>query len=139
MALRFLIESLNDDGYLDESIESLAAGLAPQDLEQQEELVHRFTVALRLLHHLEPVGVGARSLAECLTLQLKAMRAKGDAPPADEAHDTEFADYAPVSASSPADDTRTAATETEAAAGPESEPEANWEGDGSTEVIPDDG
>jgi len=81
-ALRFLIESLNDDGYLDDSIESLAAGLAPQDLEQQEELVHRFTVALRLLQNLEPVGVGARSLAECLTLQLKAMQASGDAPAA---------------------------------------------------------
>jgi RNA polymerase sigma-54 factor len=78
-ALRFLIESLNDDGYLDEPIESLAAGLAPQDLEQQEELVHRFTVALHLLQHLEPAGVGARSLAECLSLQLKAMQASGDA------------------------------------------------------------
>ena len=81
-ALRFLIESLNDDGYLDESIESLAASLAPQDLEQQEELVHRFTVALSLLHHLEPVGVGARSLAECLALQLRAKLAAGGAPPA---------------------------------------------------------
>jgi RNA polymerase sigma-54 factor len=78
-ALRFLIESLNDDGYLDESIESLAAGLSPTDLEQQEELVHRFTVAIRLLHSLEPAGVGARSLAECLTLQLKAMQANGGA------------------------------------------------------------
>ncbi|MRD49217.1 RNA polymerase factor sigma-54 [Caenimonas koreensis] len=74
-ALRFLIESLNDDGYLEDTLESLAAGLAPNDLEQQEELVHRFTVALGLLHHLEPVGVGARSLAECLTLQLKALQA----------------------------------------------------------------
>jgi RNA polymerase sigma-54 factor len=77
-ALAFLIESLNDDGYLDESIESLAAGLAGDDLAEREELVHRFTVALRLLHHLEPVGVGARSLAECLTLQLEAMEAAGD-------------------------------------------------------------
>jgi RNA polymerase sigma-54 factor len=81
-ALRFLIESLNDDGYLDESIESLAAGLAGRDAEQAEELVHRFTMALSLLHHLEPVGVGARSLAECLTLQLKAMQAAGDTSPA---------------------------------------------------------
>ncbi|HWP13611.1 MAG TPA: RNA polymerase factor sigma-54 [Ramlibacter sp.] len=80
--LRFLIESLNDDGYLDDSLESLAAGLAPHDPEQQEELVHRFRVALGLLHNLEPVGVGARSLAECLSLQLKAMSAAGDAPPA---------------------------------------------------------
>jgi RNA polymerase sigma-54 factor len=79
-ALRFLVESLNDDGYLDESIESLAASLAPHDLEQQEELVHRFTVALRLLHHLDPPGVGARSLGECLSLQLRALAA-GDAPP----------------------------------------------------------
>jgi RNA polymerase sigma-54 factor len=78
-ALRFLIESLNDDGYLEDSLESLAAGLSPDDAEQQEELVHRFIVALRLLHHLEPVGVGARSLAECLTLQLKAMQNGQDA------------------------------------------------------------
>jgi len=79
-ALRFLIESLNDDGYLDESIESLAAGLAPHDPEQQEELAHRFRMALGLLHSLEPVGVGARSLAECLSLQLKAIQAEGNAP-----------------------------------------------------------
>lgn len=77
-ALRFLIESLNDDGYLEDSPEALAHGLAPGDAEQQEELVHRFTVALRLLHHLEPVGVGARSLAECLCLQLRAGLGGGD-------------------------------------------------------------
>ena len=80
-ALRFLIESLNDDGYLEDSLESLAAGLAPDDLEQQEELVHRFTVALNLLQHLEPPGVGARSLAECLSLQLKGLlNGHGDSP-----------------------------------------------------------
>jgi RNA polymerase sigma-54 factor len=80
--LRFLIESLNDDGYLEESLEALAAGLAPHDPEQQEELAHRFRVALGLLHSLEPVGVGARSLAECLSLQLKAMLAGDEAPAA---------------------------------------------------------
>jgi RNA polymerase sigma-54 factor len=79
-ALRFLIESLNDDGYLEDTLEALAAGLAPGDAEQQEELVHRFTVALRLLHHLEPTGVGARSLAECLTLQLQALHADHPGP-----------------------------------------------------------
>ncbi|MBQ0130591.1 MAG: RNA polymerase factor sigma-54, partial [Comamonas sp.] len=47
-ALRFLIENLNDDGYLEDSLEELAVGLAgSDDLEQLEELVHRFTVALR--------------------------------------------------------------------------------------------
>ncbi|MBK0391554.1 RNA polymerase factor sigma-54 [Ramlibacter algicola] len=77
-ALRFLIESLNDDGYLEDSLEDLAASLAPDDLEQQEELVHRFTVALHLLQHLEPAGVGARSLGECLALQLRALGARQD-------------------------------------------------------------
>ena len=71
-ALRFLIESLNEDGYLEDSLEALAISLAgSDDLEQLEELVHRFTVALRLLQSLEPVGVGARSLAECLQLQCR--------------------------------------------------------------------
>jgi RNA polymerase sigma-54 factor len=70
-ALRFLIENLNDDGYLEDSLQELAEGLAgTDDLEQLDELVHRFTVALRLLQSLEPVGVGARDLAECLRLQL---------------------------------------------------------------------
>jgi RNA polymerase sigma-54 factor len=81
-ALRFLIESLNDDGWLEEPLESLAASLAPADEEQREELLHRFTVALRLLQSLEPAGVGARTLGECLTLQLKALQAAGDASPA---------------------------------------------------------
>jgi RNA polymerase sigma-54 factor len=81
VALRYLIESLNDDGYLDETPEEIARGLAPDDLEQQDELLHRFTVALRLLQNLDPPGVGARNLAECLVLQLRALQ---DASPADE-------------------------------------------------------
>ena len=69
-ALHFLIESLNDDGYLEDTLAALAAGLAGEDLEQAEELEHHFSVALKLLHHMEPAGVGARNLAECLSLQL---------------------------------------------------------------------
>ncbi|OGA94806.1 MAG: RNA polymerase sigma-54 factor [Burkholderiales bacterium RIFCSPHIGHO2_12_FULL_61_11] len=69
-ALHFLIESLNDDGYLEDSLASLAVGLAGDDLEQTEELEQRFSIALKLLQHMEPAGVGARNLAECLSLQL---------------------------------------------------------------------
>ena len=72
-ALRFLIESLNDDGYLEDSLRSLAEGLAGDNEEECEELEHRLTMALHLLQSLEPTGVGARDLAECLRLQLKAM------------------------------------------------------------------
>ena len=72
-ALRYLIESLDDDGYLEDSLQSLAQSLGDaNDVEQQDELVHRFTVALHLLQSLEPTGVGARDLSECLSLQVKA-------------------------------------------------------------------
>ena len=75
-ALRFLIESLNDDGYLEDALISLSEGLAGgDDPEQIEDLVHHFTVALGLLQTLEPTGVGARDLGECLSLQLRAMQA----------------------------------------------------------------
>ena len=70
-ALRFLIESLDDDGYLTDSLEALAQSLAGDDADACEELVHRFTMALGLLQSLEPVGVGARNLGECLQLQLR--------------------------------------------------------------------
>ena len=72
-ALRFLIESLNYDGYLEDSLQNLAEGLAGDDEEQVESLVERFQMALHLLQNLEPTGVGARDLGECLRLQLKAM------------------------------------------------------------------
>ena len=79
-ALRFLIESLTEDGYLEDPIETLAQGLAgTDDPEQLDELVHHFTVALRLLQSLEPTGVGARNLAECLGLQLRALLQDGTA------------------------------------------------------------
>ncbi|HET7834964.1 MAG TPA: RNA polymerase factor sigma-54, partial [Variovorax sp.] len=66
-ALRFLIESLNDDGYLEDSLPALASSLAGDDNDQFDDLVHHFQVALGLLQSLEPAGVGARNLGECLT------------------------------------------------------------------------
>ena len=69
-ALHFLIESLNDDGYLEDTTASLALSLARGDALQAEELEQHFAMALKLLHHLEPAGVGARNMAECLGLQL---------------------------------------------------------------------
>lgn len=75
-ALRFLIESLNDDGYLEDLLDELARGLAGEDdPEQLEQLVHHFTVALSLQ---SLVGVGARGLAECLSLQLQALQRNTD-------------------------------------------------------------
>ncbi|MFT4192561.1 MAG: RNA polymerase factor sigma-54 [Comamonas sp.] len=76
-ALYFLIESLNDDGYLEDPLDELALSLTgpDPDPEQFEELVEQFRIALKLLQSLEPVGVGARDLAECLQLQLAQLPA----------------------------------------------------------------
>jgi len=66
----WLIGNLERDGYLREPLDDLAArvGATLAELER----------ALGLVQSLEPVGVGARSLAECLLLQLQA-QASGDA------------------------------------------------------------
>ena len=64
-----LIDSLDDGGYMTQSLEEIAAML-PAELEVEPE---ELSIALQHLQHLEPTGVGARSLAECLTLQLDAL------------------------------------------------------------------
>ena len=71
-AVMVLIESLNDDGYLDGPLEEIAFQLAGGDPEAQEELLERLQCARRFLQSMEPTGVGASDLAECLTLQLRA-------------------------------------------------------------------
>src|SRR5262249_29363054 len=74
-ALNVLIESLDGDGYLADPLEEIAAQLAEMlaiaDAEERESLCERLQCALRWLQSLEPVGVGARSLSECLVLQLR--------------------------------------------------------------------
>jgi len=74
-ALIVLIESLNDDGYLadslDEIAERLAVMLGVQGAEGRAEIDDRLRCALHWLQSLEPTGVGARNLGECLCLQLK--------------------------------------------------------------------
>jgi RNA polymerase sigma-54 factor len=100
-ALYFLIESLSDDGYLEESLSELAGawlrlssltgtphgasetaaleaaieGYEPPDrLALREAIEQRLATALQLLQHMEPTGVGARDLGECLRLQVLEMR-----------------------------------------------------------------
>src|SRR5450830_972694 len=54
-ALYFLIESLNEDGYLEDTLLALAQRLAVgENAAQLEQLLHHFTVALSLLQSLEP-------------------------------------------------------------------------------------
>ena len=74
-ALHVLIESLDVDGYLADSLEDIAERLAEMlgmggDADRREALADTLRCALGWLQNLDPVGVGARSLGECLKLQL---------------------------------------------------------------------
>jgi RNA polymerase sigma-54 factor len=61
-----IVESLDDDGYLRTPLDELAAtsGMTPA-VEDAEMLI-----ALKRVQSLEPCGVGARNVAECLQLQI---------------------------------------------------------------------
>ncbi|HQR47790.1 MAG TPA: RNA polymerase factor sigma-54 [Steroidobacteraceae bacterium] len=61
-----LVDALNDDGYLTESTADIARSLSA-DLPVTEADVER---VLAFLQTLDPAGVGARSVAECVCLQL---------------------------------------------------------------------
>ncbi len=65
--VELMIDALNDNGYLDESLEEIHARL-PEELEiDLDELM----VALKLLQSFEPAGVGARNASECLAIQIR--------------------------------------------------------------------
>src|SRR5690554_4173494 len=63
-----LIDELDDSGYLPTALAEIHAMLPPELEIEQEEL----STALRLLQSFDPAGVAARSLSECLLLQLHA-------------------------------------------------------------------
>lgn len=66
-----IIDGINDDGYLEESLEDILVSLDPElDVEMDE-----VEVVLRRIQQMEPAGVGARNLRECLLLQLRQMPA----------------------------------------------------------------
>lgn len=65
----FLVGSIDDDGYLRRSIQDIVDDMAfTQALYTDEKTVEKI---LHVVHELEPSGVGARDLQECLLLQLK--------------------------------------------------------------------
>jgi RNA polymerase sigma-54 factor len=61
-----LVDAIDDDGYLTESLEEICANLAPE-LETDVDEVER---VLAFVQRFDPLGVGARDLSECLLLQL---------------------------------------------------------------------
>ncbi|MEY2631796.1 MAG: hypothetical protein RIR00_450, partial [Pseudomonadota bacterium] len=69
--VRFLIEALDEDGYLSASLDELLETLPPEleiELDDME-------IALKQLQSFDPTGIAARSPQECLALQLLAQPA----------------------------------------------------------------
>lgn len=68
---KFLVGSIDDDGYLRRDLESVADDIAfmlgiDTDADELEQVLY-------LIHELEPAGIGARDLQECLVLQLESL------------------------------------------------------------------
>ena len=64
-----IIDSISDDGYLSEDLEEIAAGLDAESgisIQEVEETLEK-------VQRLDPVGIGARSVSECIVLQLKQL------------------------------------------------------------------
>jgi RNA polymerase sigma-54 factor len=91
-AVLVLIDSLDDEGYLADTLEDIAERLKEGGLaferdaadacadedDAADPILTQLRCGLRYLQSMEPTGVGARDLAECLTLQLRT-RPRGEA------------------------------------------------------------
>jgi RNA polymerase sigma-54 factor len=64
-----IIDAINDDGYLTVTFDEIHEILEPDTGVQIEEIES----TLQKVQRLDPVGVGARSLSECITLQLEQL------------------------------------------------------------------
>src|ERR1700733_4056547 len=64
---RVICDAITDDGYLKDSLEDVRLSLLPE-IEASLGEVER---VLKIVQSLEPAGVGARSLGECIALQLR--------------------------------------------------------------------
>ncbi len=68
-----VIEALDDDGYLRQDLRDAAARFTFDPPVDDDELA----IALKLVQQLGPTGIAARSVCECLVLQLEARRPAG--------------------------------------------------------------
>lgn len=67
-----IIDALDDDGYLTIELEEIVAAVQTDDPEIEIEL-EEVQAVLHLIQSMEPIGVGAKDLQECLTLQLNQL------------------------------------------------------------------
>jgi RNA polymerase sigma-54 factor len=66
-----IIDAINEDGYLTDDLEAIRATLAPDVLASLEEI----ETVLKLIQLFDPAGIAARSVSECVLLQLAQLHA----------------------------------------------------------------
>ena len=66
-----VIDAVNEDGYLTDDLDTIRATLAPDVLASVEEI----QTVLKLVQLFDPAGVAARSVSECVLLQLAQLHA----------------------------------------------------------------
>lgn len=66
-----LIDALDEDGYLREPLSAIAETLLPDIVAGEDEIL----TVLHQIQRFDPVGIGARTLGECLQLQLDVLPA----------------------------------------------------------------
>ncbi len=64
-----IIDAINDDGYVIEPLDEIARNLQPEIVATVEEVER----VLRHVQAMDPAGVGARSVSECIQLQLRQL------------------------------------------------------------------
>jgi len=64
-----IIDSINDDGYLGDDLAEIAAGLDTASDFTFDEVVE----TLEKVQRLDPIGIAARSISECIILQLRQL------------------------------------------------------------------
>ncbi|MCL5669319.1 MAG: RNA polymerase factor sigma-54 [Gammaproteobacteria bacterium] len=65
-----IIDAVNDDGYLSESLEEIQKGLAAE-LPEEDVTPEAIAAVLHRVQRFDPLGVAARDLRECLLIQLQ--------------------------------------------------------------------
>ncbi len=77
MLADYIIGNIDDDGYLRRDLYSIANDISfLQNTNTDEKELHSI---LNIIQELDPAGIGARNLQECLILQLKRKEVKTDA------------------------------------------------------------
>ncbi len=68
-----IIDGIDEDGYLKESVEDIHTGLVDEFEIELDEV----EAVLRLIQHFDPLGVACRDLKECLLLQMEPFTEEG--------------------------------------------------------------